>query len=144
MLSMHWNLTGLNGGQLDATSGSMSTGSNATHPSLLQPISMQNILAMACLGQSPLSPTASSQSLSSAQLGTSSTPLCMSLQSQDYNENVHQFYRLSGSVQDYAAAALPQYTSGLYAPSLTNASTLNTTASLVAGKQIEGKTNSAI
>lgn len=44
---------------------------------------------------------------------------------------------LSGSVQDYATAALPQYTSGLYAPSCT-ANALNTTASLVAGKQIEG------
>lgn len=44
-----------------------------------------------------------------------------------------------GSVQDYSTAALPQYTSGLYAPTLTTANALNTTASLVAGKQIEGK-----
>lgn len=44
-----------------------------------------------------------------------------------------------GSVQDYTTAALPQYTSGLYAPTLTTANALNTTASLVAGKQIEGK-----
>lgn len=48
------------------------------------------------------------------------------------------FIQNVGSVQDYTAAALPQYASGLYAPSLTTASTLNTTASLVAGKQIEG------
>lgn len=67
----------MNGAQLDSTPNSMSTGSTGTHPSLLQPISMQNILAMACLGQSPLSPTASSQSLSAAaQLGSASTPLC--------------------------------------------------------------------
>ena len=70
-------MNGMNGAQLDTQQNSMSTGSTATHPSLLQPISMQNILAMACLGQSPLSPTASSQSLSAAQLGTASTPLCM-------------------------------------------------------------------
>lgn len=129
----------MNGAQLDATSGSMSTGSNATHPSLLQPISMQNILAMACLGQSPLSPTASSQSLSTAQLGTNSTPLCMFLNNQKTMDNTYQHYQLLGSVQDYGAATLPQYTSGLYAPSLTQASALNSTASLVAGKQIEGK-----
>lgn len=43
-----------------------------------------------------------------------------------------------GSVQEYAAATMPQYGSGLYAPTLTGASTLNSTASLVAGKQIEG------
>lgn len=71
-------MNGMNGAQLDATQNSISAGSTATHPSLLHPISMQNILAMACLGQSPLSPTASSQSLSTAaQLGTASTPLCM-------------------------------------------------------------------
>lgn len=45
---------------------------------------------------------------------------------------------ITGSVQDYTTAALPQYASGLYAPSLTTANALNTTASLVAGKQIEG------
>lgn len=42
-----------------------------------------------------------------------------------------------GSVQDYAAASLPQYASGLYAPTLAS-NTLNATAALVAGKQIEG------
>lgn len=40
-------------------------------------------------------------------------------------------------MQDYAAASLPQYAS-LYAPTLPN-TTLNATAALVAGKQIEGK-----
>lgn len=69
-------MNGMNGGQLDSTPNSFSGGSAAAHPSLLQPITMQNLLAMACLGQSPLSPTPSSQSLS-AQLGTASTPLCM-------------------------------------------------------------------
>ncbi|XP_055303466.1 CUGBP Elav-like family member 2 isoform X2 [Sitodiplosis mosellana] len=112
-------LQGINSAQLDASNNSaMSTGSTATHASLLQPFSMQNLLAMACMGQSPLSPNASSQSLSSAQLGPTTTPLW--------------------SVQDYTTTALPQYTSGLYAPSLTTANALNTTASLVAGKQIEG------
>lgn len=64
---------------LDTTTNSpMSTGSNATHASLLQPISMQNLLAMACMGQSSLSPTASSQTISGAQMGqTTTTPLCM-------------------------------------------------------------------
>lgn len=70
-------VAGINGAQLDTTASSpMSTGSTATHASLLQPFSMQNLLAMACMGQSPLNPTASSQSLSSAQLGTTTTPLC--------------------------------------------------------------------
>lgn len=70
-------MNGMNGAQLDTTPNTISTGSTATHPSLLQPISMQNILAMACLGQSPLSPTASSQSFSNAaHIGSASTPLC--------------------------------------------------------------------
>lgn len=143
-------MNGLNGAQLDSTQNSLSAGTTATHPSLLQPISMQNILAMACLGQSPLSPTASSQSLSAAQLGTASTPLCMHFVFDRNATSLHWisvlmsilrfvfFYKTLGSVQDYSAAALPQYASGLYAPSLTPATTLNTTASLVAGKQIEG------
>lgn len=75
--TMFWNLSGMNGAQLDTSSNSMPTGSAATHASLLQPISMQNLLAMACMGQSPLSPSASSQPISTAQLGTASTPLCM-------------------------------------------------------------------
>lgn len=136
-------MNGLNGAQLDSSPNSMSTGSTATHPSLLQPISMQNILAMACLGQSPLSPNASSQSLSAAQLGSASTPLCTFNDRNQYKcvdriEPNDIFYRILGSVHDYNAAALPQYASGLYAPTLTTGSTLNTTASLVAGKQIEG------
>lgn len=63
---------------LDTTTTSpMSTGSTATHASLLQPISMQNLLAMACMGQSSLSPNASSQTISGAQMGTTTTtPLC--------------------------------------------------------------------
>lgn len=66
----------MNGAQLDTSTTPISAGSAATHANLLQPISMQNLLAMACMGQSPLSPTASSQTLSSAQLGTTTTPLC--------------------------------------------------------------------
>ncbi|XP_031627649.1 CUGBP Elav-like family member 1 isoform X2 [Contarinia nasturtii] len=110
-------LQGLNGAQLDTSNNPLTGSTAATHAGLLQPLSMQNLLAMACIGQSQLSPTASSQSLSGAQLGTTTTPLW--------------------SVQDYTTAALPQYASGLYAPSCT-ANALNTTASLVAGKQIEG------
>lgn len=138
----------------------MSTGSSATHASLLQPFSMQNLIAMACMGQSPLSPTASSQTLSSAQLGTAATPLCMLsffliqyffpiVKFKNLFYHLFKQSRISkisnhliifiGSVQDYTTAALPQYNSGLYAPTLTTANALNTTASLVAGKQIEGK-----
>lgn len=66
----------MNGAQLETSSSQISAGSTAAHhANLLQPISMQNLLAMACMGQSALSPTASSQSISGAQLGTS-TPLC--------------------------------------------------------------------
>lgn len=71
---------GLNSAQLDTSTNSISAGSTASHANLLQPLSMQNLIAMACMGQSPISPNASSQSLSSAQLGTTTTPLCKFLQ----------------------------------------------------------------
>lgn len=70
-------MSGINGAQLDTSTSPLTAGTTAaTHAGLLQPLSMQNLLAMACIGQSPLSPTASSQSLSGAQLGTTTTPLC--------------------------------------------------------------------
>lgn len=53
------------------------------------------------------------------------------------------FHSISGTMTDplssYTGTALPQYMSGLYGPaSLTN-NTINTIASVVAGKQIEGE-----
>lgn len=111
---------------------------------------MQNLLAMACIGQSSLNPNASSQTIPTAQLNTAS-PLCMQMNGINFAKNscmikrsfVHCFVFcfivcfFLGSVQDYAAS-MPQYTSSLYAPSLQNA-TLNTAVSLIAGKQVEGK-----
>lgn len=125
---------GINAAQSDSAANQMSTG--ATHSSLLQPLSMQNLLAMACIGQS-LNPTVSSQTLPTAQLNGASS-LCKTLL------NFIKKYRFSilfciytGSVQDYGAS-LPQYANGLYAPASIASATLNTAASVVAGKQIEG------
>lgn len=86
----------MNGAQFDTSSASpLSAGSNATHASLLQPISMQNLLAMACMGQSPLSPTASSQTISSAQLGpTTTTPLCKSYHSKIFSAQALDLSRI--------------------------------------------------
>lgn len=68
-------MAGINGAQSDTTANSISTGSQAA--GLLQPMSMQSLLAMACMGQTSLNPTASSQTISNAQLGAAAaTPLC--------------------------------------------------------------------
>lgn len=95
MISFEKNL-GMNGAQFDTSSASpLSNGSNATHASLLQPISMQNLLAMACMGQSPLSPTASSQTISSAQLGpTTTTPLCKFFHSKMFSTQAPDLSRI--------------------------------------------------
>lgn len=66
---------GMNGTASDTSTSPMSNGASTTHSSLLQPISMQNLLAMACMGQSPLNPTASSQTISTTPL-SSTTSLC--------------------------------------------------------------------
>lgn len=63
-------LSGLNGAGSEASTSPMANGTSATHSNLLQPISMQNLLAMACMGQSSLNPTASSQTISTAPLST--------------------------------------------------------------------------
>lgn len=53
-------------------------------------------------------------------------------------------YIRTGTVPDtlpsaYTTAALPQYTGGLYSPTPLTNNNLTATASIVAGKQIEGK-----
>lgn len=55
-----------------------------------------------------------------------------------------QIYTLTGTVPDtlpsaYTTAALPQYAGGLYSPTPLTNNNLTATASIVAGKQIEGK-----
>lgn len=70
--------TGINGAQSDTTANSMSAGGQTAHSGLLQPMSMQSLLAMACMGQTSLNPTASSQTIPTAQLGPAATQLCMS------------------------------------------------------------------
>lgn len=64
----------MNCAQSDSSSNAVAAA--VAHAGLLQPISMQNLLAMAGLGQSTLSPTSSNQSINAAQLNTAATPLC--------------------------------------------------------------------
>lgn len=48
----------------------------AAHGGLLQPMSMQNLLAMASMGQSAALATPTNQSISAASLNNVATPLC--------------------------------------------------------------------
>lgn len=83
--------TGMNGAQSDATSNSLSGGSaSGAHTNMLHPMSMQSLLAMACMGQTTL-PTASSQTIPTAQLGASAaaTPLCK------FNSKIETVFSLS-------------------------------------------------
>lgn len=73
--NMFFCFKGMNGASSDTSTSPMSNGASTTHSSLLQPISMQNLLAMACMGQSPLNPNASSQTISTTPL-SSTTSLC--------------------------------------------------------------------
>lgn len=56
------------------------------------------------------------------------------------------FWLFLGSVPDpmtscYTTATLPQYASGLYAPASLPSNAISTVASVVAGKQIEGRSD---
>lgn len=134
----------MNGASSDTSTSPISNGTSGSHSNLLQPISMQNLLAMACMGQTHLNPAASSQTISSTQL--SSTPSLCKLLAIEFDGfrgiSTRGFFRVcifysTGPIHDYTAT-IPQYASNIYAPSIANAA-ISSAVNLVAGKQIEGK-----
>ncbi|KAG4068172.1 hypothetical protein HA402_001597 [Bradysia odoriphaga] len=108
-------MQGLSGVQTDTTSVAAANG-------MLAPFSVQNLLTMAALGQPQLG--ASNQQIS-AQLTNAAAPTSL--------------WTVPDTLPSaYTTAALPQYAGGLYSPTPLTNNNLTATASIVAGKQIEG------
>lgn len=67
------NILGMNGGQNDPSN---AVAAAVAHGGLLQPMSMQSLLAMASMGQQATMAAPSNQSISAASMNNVAAPLC--------------------------------------------------------------------